>query len=596
MKKNTLTLFIVALVIFVVLAAIENFTFIGGHYGQPIDEINPSIKWEFFEKQLLGPDQAAKAYSTGEPISFPHKYKEHYHSVEMYGTYVAKVKLPNIADDENLAVYVPFQYGSYKLYVGNQLVAKNGVVGTTKQQQVPESAPKIGQIHNTNEEVYITLQLSNFYSLRGGFSKPIYIGQFSELVNQHNTALIFHFFINGIIFVASIFSFLLGFFNNRNRKTILFALFSFIIALRSIFSRPFLYSITIFDVPWHVGVKIESACTILAASIAITFFALLISSSLPKKLLWLGQAVLAIQLLLIIFTEPLVFQRTFVFTFAIFSLLLLYIYIKVSITHENLTLELAVHFVGSLVIFMASIHDLIVVQKGINSSLLVQHSQATYVMLVCFAISWQYAQNQKDEQRLKAEILALNTSLDLRIKERTAQLEKANERLQQLATKDALTGIANRYSFDQQLDFYIKQALQTKNDLSLLLIDLDVFKQYNDYYGHIKGDALLQRVVEVLDKQLPQVAFFARYGGEEFAIIYPNAGEEQLIQLGETIVEAVAAQRFEHIQHPLGFATISVGGCVMNVNAPFETKKQFVTAADERLYIAKNNGRNQFVK
>ncbi|AWE08565.1 hypothetical protein DCE79_14835 [Lysinibacillus sp. 2017] len=595
MKKNTLKLFIVALVLFVLLAAIGNFSFIGDQYGQPIDEIDNSIQWEFFEKQLLEPKQAAKAYSTGEPISFPHKFKEHFPSIEMYGTYVAKVKLPSITDGENWAVYVPYQYGSYKLYVGNQLVAKNGVVGTTKQQQVPENAPRIGQIHNTDEEVYITLQLSNFYSLRGGFTKPLYIGQFSELVNQHDTSIIFHFFINGMIFVASIFSFLLGFFNNRNKKTILFALLSFIIALRSVFSRPFLYSITIFDVPWQVGVKIESACAILAASIAITFFALLFSSSLLKKWLWLVQAVLAIQLLLIIFTEPLVFQQTFIFTFVLFLLLLLYIFIKVSITDETFTLELAVHFVGSLVIFMAAIHDLIVVQKGINSSLLVQHSQAMYVMLVCFGVSWQYAQKQKEEQRLKAEILAINSSLDLKIKERTTQLEKANERLQQLATKDALTGIANRYSFDHQLEFYFKQALQTKKDLSLLLIDLDVFKHYNDYYGHIMGDALLQRVVEVIDKQLPQEAFFARYGGEEFAIIYPNAGEIQLKQLGETIVEAVAAQHFEHIQHPLGFATISVGGCVMNATAPFESKKQFVTVADERLYIAKNNGRNQFV-
>lgn len=595
MKLHSFKLFTIAIGIFIILMVIENFTFLGGIHGQQIDEIDPSIQWEFFEQQLLEPEEAIKAYGTGEKIIFPHIYYERYPSIEMYGTYIAKVKLPKVKNEENLAIYVPFEYGSYKLYVNNQFIAKNGGVGTTKAEQVPENAPKIGQIQGTEQEVYITLQHSNFYSLRGGFSKPLYIGPFTKLVNEHNSVIIFHFFINGIIFIAGIFSLLVGLFNNRNKRMILFALFCFIIAVRSLFARPFLYSITIFDVPWHIGVKIEALCTVFAFSIAFSFFAQLVSSSLYKRLFWLAQATLIIQLLLVLFTEPLIFQKTTVYVLLIVFVLLLYLIFMTLRNSKVFTLELATHFVGSIVIFMAAVSDMIVVQQGLNFALLFQHSQVIYVMLICLVISWQYAQKQQAEQLLKNEILALNESLDLKIKERTVQLEKANAALQQLATKDALTGIANRYAFDHHLQLCFEEALQKKNNLSLLLIDLDYFKKYNDHYGHIMGDALLQRVVAVINDHVPPEALFARYGGEEFAIIYPLADEQTLKQLGTKIVNIVFAEQFEHIQHPKKVATISVGGYTMTTKDSFTSIKQLINVSDERLYVAKNNGRNQFI-
>ena len=102
MKLHPFKLFTIAIGIFVILMVIENFTFLGTIHGQPIDEIDPSIQWEFFEQQLLEPEQAIKAYGTGEKITFPHIYYEHYPSIEMYGTYVAKVKLPKVKNEENL--------------------------------------------------------------------------------------------------------------------------------------------------------------------------------------------------------------------------------------------------------------------------------------------------------------------------------------------------------------------------------------------------------------------------------------------------------------------------------------------------------------
>lgn len=584
-----------ALLLFIMVIGFGNFSFIGDPTGDSISKIDPSIQWEFFEQQLLSPEEVHRQYGTGERIQFPHSFKEQYGTSVMYGTYAAKIKLPEVEGEQNLAIYVPFQYGSYELYVGEKLVAKNGVVGSTKEEQVPEMAPKIGQLHVAGEEVLVTMQLSNFHSARGGFVAAPYIGEFKSLVNTHNTAIIFRFFITGIIVIASMFALLYGWFNNRNYQILLFSLFSMALAVRALFSRPYIYSITILNVSWQTALKIEMLCSLLAVTIALKCLFVYFVPTLNRKILWIFRIIFAIQFVLIVVTEPLVFQQTFEYVFSLAMLLLLYIY-GVSIPQlKKVNAVIAIHYIGTLVVLMTAIYDFIVVKFVLDRPLLVLYSIAIYVVLVSSLICWQFAQRQKSEQLLKQELLELNASLDMKIKERTQQLEQANEALAKLATIDALTGIGNRYAFDEQLHKAFRGVRSQEDQLGLMMIDIDEFKKYNDYYGHIDGDKLLQEVVQTIAEQLPEDVSFARYGGEEFAIIYPQATEKNFVQLGEQIVNAVAAKRFQHIKHPLGYVTISMGGYLMGNVDSFASEKELIRLADEQLYKAKNNGKNLFV-
>ena len=594
-KKNICGLVVIAFTIVSGLIYVSSNTFLGMHYGKPLEEIDPNVQWEFFEEQFISPEQAESLYGTGEQVEMPHKFYEHYDTVEMYGTYIAKVTLPNILDDENLAVFVPYQYGSYKLYIGNQLIAKNGELATMKEQHVLEMSPKIEQLYVDNREVYVTLQLSNYKSLRGGFSKPIFVGEYNDMLKHYNSTIIFHFFVDGIIFIVGVFALLVGWFNKYNIRTILFAMFCLIISIRSMFARPFIYSITVLNVPWEVATKIELACTILASFVAIAFLHQYFVPTLSKVIVRLSYGLLGIQLILTIFSEPILFQRTFSIVFMITLLLLLFILVKVFIVAREMNLEASIHFVGSLIILLSTIHDFIVVGRVLNSPLLMQYSQVIYVLLVVVFFSRQFAQKLEQEKRLNAEILELNASLDEKIKERTKQLQLANAQLEQLATKDALTGIANRYVFDEKIEYYFEKAKQTDGYLSLLLIDLDAFKKYNDHYGHIMGDMLLQKVVSVIGEQLPEEVLFARYGGEEFAIIYPYADEKQVEELGKKIVHEVAVKRFEHAMQDWGYVSVSVGGCTMSPTRPFATTKQLIAAADKQLYKVKHIGKNNFL-
>ena len=164
--------------------------------------------------------------------------------------------------------------------------------------------------------------------------------------------------------------------------------------------------------------------------------------------------------------------------------------------------------------------------------------------------------------------------------------------LEQLATRDGLTGLANRRCFDNTLYAEWQRALRQQQPLSLLMVDVDNFKQYNDAYGHLGGDACLQRIAKAVASEMRTNDLVARYGGEEFAVILPNQSLK-----GAAIVAERIRCRVEQLHMPnLGteghVVTVSIGAATA-LAARDNDSSQLVAAADSALYRAKHMGRNR---
>ena len=161
--------------------------------------------------------------------------------------------------------------------------------------------------------------------------------------------------------------------------------------------------------------------------------------------------------------------------------------------------------------------------------------------------------------------------------------------LEQLATRDGLTGLANRRCFDNTLYAEWQRALRQQQPLSLLMVDVDNFKQYNDAYGHLGGDECLQRIAKAVASEMRTNDLVARYGGEEFAVILPNQSLK-----GAAIVAERIRCRVEQLHMPnLGHVvTVSIGAATA-LAAPDNDSSQLVAAADSALYRAKHMGRNR---
>ena len=169
------------------------------------------------------------------------------------------------------------------------------------------------------------------------------------------------------------------------------------------------------------------------------------------------------------------------------------------------------------------------------------------------------------------------------------QLRRQNEELERLSLTDVLTGLANRRYLVQQLNEEALRYRRTKKEFSVLMADVDHFKQYNDTFGHPAGDEVLKRVARILRTTTREVDCVARYGGEEFCVMLPETDATGAAILAERICEHVAATEF-----PGQKITVSIG--VASLPDDGDTPDAVIAAADEALYQAKREGRNRVVQ
>ena len=200
------------------------------------------------------------------------------------------------------------------------------------------------------------------------------------------------------------------------------------------------------------------------------------------------------------------------------------------------------------------------------------------------------------QHRYEQELAQHRDRLAQLVQERTAELQAANERLQSLARTDALTGLPNRRHFDEAKTTEMRRARRHGHSLSLLICDIDSFKDYNDHYGHAMGDSCLSAVAQALKSQLGRAGdMVARIGGEEFGVLLPATSGPAAHMLAERLREAVAACAIEHLHSACAqVVTISIGLAVREAGATEEFGAMF-QRADQALYRAKVAGRNQVV-
>lgn len=196
---------------------------------------------------------------------------------------------------------------------------------------------------------------------------------------------------------------------------------------------------------------------------------------------------------------------------------------------------------------------------------------------------------------LLSEQRALTRGLEDKVRERTQKLEESNSKLGALSATDGLTGIANRRRFDEFLSSEWSHARQSGQPLALALLDVDLFKKYNDQYGHQAGDDCLRLVAQVLNANVRRAGdLVARYGGEEFALVAVAADEASAVAMSRNICQAIQALGQAHVLSPFGVVTASIGVAVLTPGDG-DSHEALIRQADRALYQAKAHGRNQVV-
>jgi diguanylate cyclase (GGDEF)-like protein len=190
----------------------------------------------------------------------------------------------------------------------------------------------------------------------------------------------------------------------------------------------------------------------------------------------------------------------------------------------------------------------------------------------------------------RTEELLLRVRRVLRERELTEERNRMMEKLQKLAVTDGLTALYNSRHFFSQLELEVDRSVRYQHPLSLLLIDIDHFKDFNDAFGHLEGDKVLVRFSQILKSCLRANDSAYRYGGEEFTVILPETGAEESRTVAQRIRAALEAEVFYPSSGSPVSKTISIG---VTEYSPAEPMAALIRRADEAMYLSKQNGRNR---
>jgi len=219
------------------------------------------------------------------------------------------------------------------------------------------------------------------------------------------------------------------------------------------------------------------------------------------------------------------------------------------------------------------------------------------MLMLAFALADRVHVMRRQAIAAQANLIAgLQTSermLELRVEQRTHELQTANDHLAALSMTDGLTGISNRRRFDEVLAAEWARAARQQHSLAIGLLDIDFFKQYNDHYGHQAGDDCLRQVAQAFKSQLQRGGdLVARYGGEEFAFIAPAVDADQALAIADAVCKAISSLKLPHAHGPGGRLTVSIGVAAWTPLAG-AAPDDILRAADQALYRAKQLGRNR---
>jgi len=236
---------------------------------------------------------------------------------------------------------------------------------------------------------------------------------------------------------------------------------------------------------------------------------------------------------------------------------------------------------------MATVQELIKGREGARLELRLKKTNGEYVWAEC-------ALRTVSDPKTGKPMGILNIVRDIsRRKLAEQQLQDAYHAVEALAETDALTRLANRRRFDHVLTNEWRRSMRDRTPLSLLMIDADYFKSYNDTYGHTRGDSALKQIAEAAQDVVNRPGdLVARFGGEEFAVVLPNTDNEGALRLAGDICQGLCSRRLPHAGTAAGVLTLSVG-CGTMIAGFGQHSVNLIELADQALYTAKRNGRNQ---
>ncbi len=557
------------------------------HWEQLLDPIALDGISEDIKTYVYIPTELHKQTVNGRPLS-----------ADGYATLRLKITVRNADDTYGLKIKT---FGSAsKIWINGKEVAAIGQVATNQADYTPKYAPLEVMFEPRQQTIDLVIQIANFHHSRVKLN-DIYLGKAEDIHNMTYMGMIkdsFHF---GSLLIIGLYHLIVYIFSRKEPAFLLFSLISIVTALRGSVVNERMLVRLFADIPAEVLMKIGFIPVFILLPLLIMYVKEVFESESLQKLAQISKYALFIFIVFVIITPLKVYDVVFQYFQIIIVLYGGFVILRVAtkeIRHDKSGAYIMAF--GGLLVFFAALNDTLRELDYIEAPEMLSFSVLIFILFQAFFLAWRYNKsfvraNQLaiENEIMYKEIQELNVDLERRITARTLQLEIANSKLQELSKMDSLTGLPNRRFFDEKMQREWMRSILEQHPISVLMIDIDYFKEYNDTYGHLTGDDCLHRVANILARSLSETDFIARYGGEEFVVILPDTEREEARFISERLKYQVELLAIPHQGSKVApCATVSIG---ISTTSPVkeDSLKDFLDRADQALYKAKACGRNQ---
>jgi len=565
-------------------------------------------EWEYYNNQLLDPADLSRkntdslmAYANIPLNSARPMIDNQEISPRGYATLRLNIKVDDI--DKAYGIKLRYFSAASKIWINGKLLDSVGQVGTSKDTYVPQYLPNEVVFTSDNNEIELVIQVTNYHHRRAKLN-DILFGTAGQINSYTNKKIIEASIIFGGLLLFSIYYFILYYIQKRDRTALYFAFFSLVVAIRSGVVNERILVRIIPDMPAELITKLGYMPVFVLLPLLVLYVREIFNSPSLEKAVKISKVALVI-LIAVILVTPLSFYDL-LFQYGQWIIFICAFYLIYTLIRDRFFSKIRGAWLmaaGCGIILFTAVSDYL---RELNLSYLPELLSIgilIFIMLQAIFIAWRLndsyvrAKTLANENKIINEQLQiLNESLENKVRARTEELEQANERLEQLSRVDSLTGLANRRFFDERLQEKWSRALTEREPLSIIMLDIDCFKQYNDNYGHIEGDSCLRRIATELANAISYgVGFVARYGGEEFVILLANTDANRATLIAEKIRKRIERLKIQHqFSKVNNIVTISLGVNTID-DCKDVTLEQFISEADQALYRAKEKGRNKVV-
>lgn len=553
--------------------------------------------WGFYWNQLRSSDQweAPKAPFFHMPSTWDADGHSGY-SYPGFGAATFTVEIKGLDPSIEWALLIPEITTAFRLIVNGVTSGEGGVVSLNAADFQPYRGMDVYQMPKAKDGNYrIILQVANFLHFNGGPWQTIELVPAQMGHDAFDRQMVIEAVVATLMLIMGILLIVEYAIDPRDRTGMWLGLLAIDLGIRlSINGSGPVYWMLDFEPSWSVHISIAYVTMVIAPFLFFGWFKNVFAGDFPKKLFQIGSAPFLVSAAFCIVAPPFIFTAYLkFFSYLLFASMIVGIWFLIVVVVKKRRSAWLL-LLGVSVLCFCTVHDMMVNNQIISGSRWVQFGFLVFVLsqvtnFLALRV-WQRRQIEVLSKRLQRTNADLERRVQLRtqdLSEKADELSAANEKLQHLANVDSLTGILNRRAFIEQLE----DVESWDGQYSVLLIDLDHFKQVNDNFGHGAGDEVLREMGQLLNKLRRSQDSVGRIGGEEFAVLLLDCDRIGAESFAKRINAGLGEIRFPDWPE-LGPITSSIGVAISGVRKV--TGMAILNAADEAMYHIKKKGRNGY--